>query len=307
MDDTAVRAATGMRFTVAICTWNRASLLARTLERLAQACPPAAPWELIVVDNGSTDDTAAILDRFARCLPLRVVGEPELGLSSARNAAVAEARGDYILWTDDDVLVDEHWLLAYESAVARWPDAVVFGGPIRPVFEAPSPAWLFDIWKDVGDAFAVRDLGTEPVALDGQRKIPYGANYAVRTREQRCVPYDPALGRKGRAGRLGEETALIQTLLRGGAAGWWVPGAVVNHWVPRSRQRISYLRSYFALVGRTFGGPPDGSCRRASLIRELLRAEFAYRVARLSGDPRRWLRPMIDASTLWGRLRRAAR
>ena len=296
-----------MRLTVAICTWNRASLLARALDRLGQARSPSAAWELIVVDNGSTDGTAAVLERFARRLPLRVVAEPRLGLSRARNAAVAAATGDYILWTDDDVLVDERWLLAYEAAVARWPDAAVFGGPIRPEFEAPPPAWLLDVWDDVADAFAVRDLGTEPLALDGEGKTPYGANYLVRTREQRRIPYDPALGRKGHGGRLGEETALIRALLQGGATGWWVPEAVVNHWVPRSRLRVSYLRGYFALVGRTYAGSPAGRPRRATLIRELLRAECAYRVARLSGDARQWLGPMIEASLLWGRLRRAAR
>ena len=292
-----------MRFTVAICTWNRASLLVRTLDRLAQARPPAAAWELIVVDNGSTDDTAAVLHRFVRRLPLRVVVEPELGLSNARNAAVSEASGEYILWTDDDVLVDEHWLLAYESAVARWSDAAVFGGPIRPAFEVPPPAWLENVWEDVADAFAVRDLGTEPCPFDGERQMPYGANYAVRTREQRRIPYDPALGRKGTGGRLGEETALILALLREGAAGWWVPEAIVNHWVPRSRQRISYLRRYFAIVGATYGALPRGRRERASLVQKLLRAECAYRMARLSGDSRRWVRPMIEASLVWGRLR----
>ena len=78
-----------MHLTVAICTWNRAGLLARTLERLVAMESPVAPWEVLVVDNGSTDDTPRVLDRFASRLPLRRLLEPALGLSNARNAAVA--------------------------------------------------------------------------------------------------------------------------------------------------------------------------------------------------------------------------
>ena len=298
--------ASDTRFTVAICTWNRAGLLARTLHHLARARPPAAPWELIVVDNGSTDDTAAVLRRFASRLPLRVVAEPQLGLSRARNAAVVAARGDYVLWTDDDVRVDEHWLVAYEAAVARAPDAAVFGGPIRPEFEASPPAWLLDAWADLSDAFAVRDLGAERLAFDGRDDtMPYGANFSIRAPEQRSARYDPALGRKGLGGRLGEETTLIRSLLEAGATGWWVPEAVVHHWVPRDRMQVSYLRRYFALVGSTYGPPAARFGERVSLLGALARAEWAYRRALLHRDPRRWLRPMIEASLLRGRLRAA--
>lgn len=150
----------------------------------------------------------------------------------------------------------------------------------------------------------MRDLGPEPLPLDGDKPAPYGANYLVRTREQRRVAYDPALGRRGHGGRLGEETALARTLLQGGATGWWVPEAVVNHWMPRSRLQVSYLRRYFALAGQTYGESPAGRRERAALIGEALHAECAYRVARFSRDARQWVSPMIHASLLRGRLRR---
>ena len=151
-----------MRLTVAICTWNRASLLGRTLETLVRAKRPRAPWELIVVDNHCTDDTQRVLDRFAGPLPLRPVFEAEPGLSHARNAAIRHATGDYVVWTDDDVLVGEEWLCAYEAAVERWPEAAVFGGPVRARFEGTPPPWLSAIWPDVAAAFATRELGAEP-------------------------------------------------------------------------------------------------------------------------------------------------
>src|SRR5690606_2409380 len=103
--------------TVAICTWNRSFLLARTLEQLgALIVPPGLRWELLVVDNASSDDTSQVLQGYLGRLPLRVVREERPGLSNARNAAIRAARGEYIIWTDDDVLVAPGWLAAYSDA-----------------------------------------------------------------------------------------------------------------------------------------------------------------------------------------------
>src|SRR5947209_7995559 len=135
-----------MKFTVAICTWNRASLLARTLEQLTRVEHPAGAWEVLVVNNDSTDDTERVLDSFADGLPLRRAFEPRAGLSHARNTAVGVATGDYIVWTDDDVLVSAGWLDAYRRAVERWPEAAVFGGPVRPRFEGTPPPWMSASW-----------------------------------------------------------------------------------------------------------------------------------------------------------------
>src|SRR4051812_25892690 len=121
-----------MRFSVAICTRNRAASLRRTLASIAAAAQPHADWETIVVDNGSTDDTADVASSFDERLPIRVVHEAEAGLSRARNAAVRVAQGEYIVWTDDDCVVDARWLTAYVDAFDRWPSAAVFGGPIVP-------------------------------------------------------------------------------------------------------------------------------------------------------------------------------
>ena len=295
-----------MRFTVAICTWNRAALLSGALERLARAHRPSGGWEVIVVNNNCTDDTEQALDAFAGRLPLRRVFEPRPGLSHARNAAVSHAAGDYMVWTDDDALVDAGWITAYEQAVETYPEAAVFGGPVRPLFEGTPPNWLSAGWQEVSAAYAARDLGERPSELKGD-ELPYGANYVVRTREQRLFPYDPALGRKQAGGALGEETAVIRAILTAGGIGWWVPGASVEHWVPKERQTVRYLRSYYALQGKTFhkraaegGRTFDG--HNLLLRGGILRAELSYGVARLGKDPRRWLQHLIRASILRGAL-----
>ena len=301
-----------MKLSVVICTWNRAKLLERALDRMASVTSPTAAWELIVVNNNCTDETEHVLDAFAPRLPLRRLFEPEPGQSNARNAAVQSASGEYIIWTDDDVLMDKEWLVAYERAFRRWPEAAVFGGPIRPLFEGTPPEWLSAAWKDVSNAFAVRDLGAEPVELDGKRATPYGANFAVRLSEQRKFPYDPGLGRKMQYGLLGDDVTVIRAILNSGHTGWWIPDASVDHFIPRERQTLAYIKDYFRLSGRTAqklspGEGPTWFGRPRWVWRKAIEAEIAFWFARLGGDPRDWIKPLCEASYYRGMLTRADR
>jgi glycosyltransferase involved in cell wall biosynthesis len=116
--------------TVAICSWNRAALLRETLKQMTHLeRNDSIDWELLVVDNNSTDQTPDVLAEFAGQLPLRL-REPKPRKSNAANLVVKEARGEYILWTDDDVLVEPDWLRQYVTAFQRYPNAEVFGGRI---------------------------------------------------------------------------------------------------------------------------------------------------------------------------------
>ena len=120
-----------MLLTVAICTLDRAASLRRALGSLADcALPRDAAWELVVVNNGSRDDTSSVIEAFETTLPIRAIFERTRGLSIARNAAVRAARGEYLLWTDDDCVVDRNWLVAYATAIARWPASVRSGGTL---------------------------------------------------------------------------------------------------------------------------------------------------------------------------------
>lgn len=297
--------------TVAVCTWNRAALLARTLDAMTRLrLPRDLAWELVVVDNGSTDDTAAVVAGFEGRLPVRRLVEPRTGLSHARNAAVAAARGTAIVWTDDDVLVEVDWLAGYAAAFARWPDADVFGGPILPYFDAPPPEWLRRGLAQVANAYALLDLGPEPVPFD-ERRLPFGANYAIRTAAQRRVPYSPELGRVGTALRSGEETMVVRTLLAGGARGWWVPEARVAHLVPRARQTVRFLRAYYRGNGASshadpsFHGPEHGARllgRPRWVWRLAVEQQLLYWLRRPTAPPERWLAHLRLASSAWGTL-----
>lgn len=297
-----------MKITVAICTWNRCELLWQTLEQLTRlAVPPNVEWDLLVINNNSTDATDEVLASFESRLPLRRVFEPQAGLSNARNRAVREAAGDYILWTDDDVLVDEQWLTEYHRAFQSWPEAAVFGGVIEPWFDGTPPDWLPRIFKQVASAYAARDLGEEPFALTS-RLIPYGANYAIRTREQSRYLYDTNLGLRPDSKMGGEETTLIRAMLADGLTGRWVPTARVRHYIPAARQTLGYLRRYFYGYGEYCGRQIEAGegallfGRPRRLLRQAVESEIKYAIRRLISSPELWIEHLAAASEAWGQI-----
>ncbi|MBI3789298.1 MAG: glycosyltransferase family 2 protein [Gemmatimonadetes bacterium] len=296
--------------TVAICTWNRAALLRETLARMTALDVPAGlGWELVVVNNNCTDDTDAVLAQFTDRLPLRRVAEPTPGLSNARNAAVRAAGGRWIVWTDDDVLVSSGWLSAYLAAFAADPEAVVFGGPIRPWFPATPPAWLTAAWSRVAPAYACIDYGDAPFPLDS-RRVPFGANMAFAADALRAHPFDPARGVRPGSRMGGEETDVVRALLAGGGRGRWVPEAIVDHWIPPERQTIAYLQQWFEAYGEYLGRydpAPDPALFLGAprwRVRQLVVSSARAWWRRLLGaGPEAWLEDGIAEWTARGALR----
>jgi GT2 family glycosyltransferase len=300
-----------VRLSVIICSRDRAASLTRALESLAACEPPRCGWEVVVVDNASRDRTAEVLAAFRTRLPLRWVVEPRPGLSRARNAGVAAAGGEYLLWTDDDVTVCRSWLTSYEAGIERHPNAAFLGGPIRPCFEGVPPSWLGASSPVIQTAFAGIDLGPEPILLTGgARRLPFAANLAVRGREQRAIAFDPRLGRQpGRLVLGGEEMEVLRQILAAGGSGVWLPDAAVEHWIDPARQTEGYLRRYYVGVGivgaeraLAEGGAPRARERLRLLLR-FSRQAGLYLAGRVSGRTEVWTRALRNAAVLWGWLR----
>lgn len=296
-----------MKISVAICTWNRCGLLRRTLDHFTGCRPPEGiAWELVVVNNNSTDATDQVIREFESRLPIVSVFEPQPGHSAARNRAVDTASGDYLIWTDNDVLVDPGWLTAYAEAFRREPEAAFFGGPIEALFDPPGrPEWLEATWGLCQPVFATRLLGDEPLELH-DRRLPYGANYALRMDVQRRYRYDTGYGRVGE-GMVGEdETSLLRQVARDGGRGRWVPDARIQHLIPGDRATESYVRRYFVGQGQTnvrLG--KQARPRRAALQDACVQAAL-YRVKRPFAEPDEWVSHMIRSSLSWGEYREQA-
>lgn len=299
-----------MKIAVVICTYRRPDSLARALDSIANAARPlAAELQVLVVDNVECAETRRVADAFRDRLPIDVLVEPVAGLARARNAAVRRVDCDYFIWTDDDVAVGSLWLRAYEAAFAAHPEAAFFGGPILPQFEGEPPAWLAACLPLVRTAFASCDL-TGIVDRLGQApgSLPFGANLAIRAREQRALEYDVTLGRQPGPWLLsGEESELLRRICRAGGSGHWVAEARVTHWIDAERQTIAYLRRYYE--GRAFAQARAALARQAeadtaslAVWRDLLWSELTYLRGWLSGRPKLWVKALKEASRLRGML-----
>ena len=227
-------------YTVALCTHNNVDRLARTLADLRALKVPRESWELLVVDNGCQDGTSELLAGHAwpAGWQVRVVREDKLGLSNARNRAIAEAWGEYIIFMDDDETPDPDWLCAYERLIdAHRPDA--FGGRQVVLFEGTRPRWLSD---ELLGFLGELNRADEIVPLTDPYTPFFGGNFGFHRRVvHRAGAFDAMLGRKGGDNTGGEEVDFYRRLLEAGFKIWWTPHAVIHHRI----QAVKLDRRYF--------------------------------------------------------------
>jgi glucosyl-dolichyl phosphate glucuronosyltransferase len=286
--------------TIAICTHDRPEMLARCLAALADADRPELPFEIMVVANACRAETLDVACRFRAALPLVLVEEKRPGLSHARNRAIADARGELIVWLDDDALARAGLLRAYEAAARTFPNDAIFGGAILPLFEAGPPDWLAAGLAAVETVYAVRRPQAAIPFRGGGVDTPFGANFAIRTAVQRRFPFDAALGRRpGDFHAGGEEVAMIDTALAAGHKGRWVPDAIVDHVIEPVRQTEEWIWAHYAAFGR-MQDPSEYSNSWLSL--RALRHRRTFLRARKTLPPAAWLPLLVKAAIAAGRL-----
>jgi glycosyltransferase involved in cell wall biosynthesis len=233
-----------MHFSVVIATYNRASILAETLASIA-GLRPAAPWEVIIVDNHSPDHTRQVVEEAAARfpVPLRYVLEREQGRSAALNRGFRTATGRILVTTDDDVRVGPEWLDRIHAGLETHACDYI-GGPVRPLWRGSAPRWLPRKNGHLWAAIALLDYGPEP--LEFETRVPLGVNMAFRREViDRVGGFDPRIGRK--AGTLlGQEVREWCLRARaGGVKGFYVPDVVVQHLIPAERLTKRYFRRWF--------------------------------------------------------------
>jgi glycosyltransferase involved in cell wall biosynthesis len=238
-----------MDITVIICTYNRAHNLSACLGRLAgQRGVDDLQWEVLVVDNNSTDATRATVAELARTLPVRIryAFEAQQGLNYARNRGAQESLGRYFGYIDDDIQTSPNWLAALHDALVT-NDADAVGGRIHLDPGLELPAW---IQPEMLGFLGYQDFGEAPFEMDGVSRYPFGGNMFFHRRVvDRIGLFDPKLGRRGSGQRRGElfkgaETDYFHRLAAyGGARIYYEPRAIVYHQVQPFQLTKKYFRT----------------------------------------------------------------
>ena len=213
---------------VLLATRNRSQILSSFLARLTQLDHPH-DWELILVDNDSSDDTQAVANRYLDQLPLMLLQESRRGKSRALNRGIAAARGELLVFVDDDITPRQDWLLCWQQASVDFPEINVFGGRIC-VDAETLPRWLNRSFNLRNLLTAEHDLGTENRGYSFNQ-YPWGPNLAVRRSALAVVerPWPENVG-PGSQLPVGDEYAFLSKISRPSAPDrLYLAQSIVNH------------------------------------------------------------------------------
>jgi glucosyl-dolichyl phosphate glucuronosyltransferase len=291
------------RASVLICTYNRARLLRETLAALQTTSPARdCETEIIVVDNNSSDNTAVVVAEAARRGPFGItyLREARQGKSFALNAGLAQAHGDVVALTDDDVLPASDWLIRIVDAFRRRDVAFVFGKVLPRWSRVPPPQLLSVQARDVWGPLAIVDYGDEPTAYNPDeicQRLPIGANLAfARSALVTIGGWRTDLGKVNNTLISGEDHEIFIRLRRFGLySGYYDPEMTVRHYVPAERLTRRYFRQWFFWHGKT----------EALMLDDLFPDVDMSRVPRVLGVPRFLYRQA--AGQLWKWIRRIGR
>jgi glycosyltransferase involved in cell wall biosynthesis len=229
---------------VVICCHNSAQRLPKTLAHLAgQTHTDSVDWEVIVVDNASTDETAAVATSLwpaAAPAPLKVVAEPQAGLTFARWKGITEARYPILIFVDDDNWLDPEYVSRASRIMEEHPEVGVCNGFGSPVFDEEPPAWF----REFQACYAVSNPDWPTHDVTEKIPVPFGAGMVIRKcallglKEQ---GFEPLLtDRTGTKITSGGDTELCVALSLSGWRWWRDAGLQFQHYMPKGRINWRY-------------------------------------------------------------------
>jgi len=244
----------GVTASVCICTYNGAARIGMVIEALAAQTQPIETWELLVVDNASTDGTADSVNRLIKeklAAYARVVHEERPGLSFARAKAAREARGEIICFLDDDNIPAPDFVAGAIMAFADRPAVGALGGKILPVWETPPNVLALAVQHF---ALAICDQG-DRAFRHPPNAGPVGAGLCIRSKILKAIYIERGTaarvtGHQGRGVRGGDDLALGILTWQLGYECWYEPSLRIQHRLPAHRMEKDYLLQLYDGIGR---------------------------------------------------------
>jgi glycosyltransferase involved in cell wall biosynthesis len=240
-------------FTVAIPTYNGESRLPELLERLKnQLDTENLSWEIIVVDNNSTDNTAKVVEAYQKKwqlpYPLKYCFEAKQGAAYARKKAVAEAKGRFIGFLDDDNYPISNWVAAAYTFAEKYPKAGAFGSQIHPDWEVKPP----ENFQRIAPFLAITERGNLPLLYEAKTKLlPPSAGLVIRKKAWlESVPEECILTGRVKGNMLtSEDLEMLSYIQKAGWEIWYNPEMEIYHKIPSSRLKKDYLIPFFRGIG----------------------------------------------------------
>jgi glycosyltransferase involved in cell wall biosynthesis len=255
-----------MDVSIVISTYNRCGLLSGALRALLAQTPADLAYEILVVDNNSTDQTRSLVQSMAMENPekLKYLFEPKQGLSYGRNTGIAAAKTAVIAFTDDDVRVAPDWVWRIKTGFEANPDIDFLGGKVVPRWPAEPPPWLTRAnWSPL----ALLDYGDRPFYVDSEKQLCLiGANFAFRRRAfDKVGLFKTDFQRvKDGIGSL-EDHEILLRLWQAKSRGLYVPELVVTAEIEPERMGKKYHRKWHASHGRFYAALHSGEVERSKL------------------------------------------
>lgn len=223
-----------------VCTHNREQYIENCICSLQNQTLGRDSYEIIVVNNASTDSTSSILERFVAHESIRTVYEPKPDLSIARNRGWREASGKFVAYIDDDAIASERWLEAACWAFEHLsPSPQCLTGPITLSSEEALPEWISE---ELLSCLGYLYLGREPKIMKYSKQKIIGANcHFTKSVLEKTGGFDESLGRKKTNLLSGEETQLQRMIESTGGVTWYHPDVAVKHFVPMGRTKPEWF------------------------------------------------------------------
>ena len=247
--------------------------------------------EFLVIDNGSDDDTIAVLEEISKRLPLTYWTETTAGKNRCLNQALDKANGELLVFTDDDVTPNTDWLMQYAAAFERWPDDHVFGGRIALRFPPTTPDWIAQLQPPYSTyAFSDFDLN---LPEGPTHRCPTGPNMAVAAALFASHRFNPDVGPAGKSYAMGSETELLFRLRDAGHRFIYLPDARVEHRIRTDQLSLDWLAGRARRLGR-------GAARSANKSTRIGGIRWKIWVKLLIAAPVSWLTTFLpDRWRFW--------